>query len=67
MTFFAATGFTLLALIPILYWAAGNADMSSSRGIALVATCVALIVNIVCVLFWAKAKIAQDPHAFDDE
>ena len=28
---------------------------------------VALIVDILCVLFWAKAKRDQDRNAFNDE
>lgn len=67
LTFFAATGFALLALLPLLYWAAGSDGLDSGRGIALVAVAVAINVNIVCVLLWAKAKIKQDPHAFRDE
>ena len=66
MTFFAAMGFILVFLIPSVYWLTpDNATLIVALPAIVVAA--ALPIDILCVLFWAKAKIAKDPHAFDDE
>ena len=66
LTFFAAVGFILLALIPTVYVITPNdATLVVALPAILVAT--ALPIDIVCVLLWAKARLAADPHAFDDE
>lgn len=66
LTFFAAMGFLLLGLIPALY-ALTPDDPSLALAVPLSLVCLALPIDILCVLFWAKAKIRQDPHAFDGE
>lgn len=66
LTFFAAMGFVLVGLIPALY-AMTPDDPPLSLAIPLGLVCAALPVDIICVLFWAKAKIAQDSNAFKDE
>ena len=66
LTFFAAIGFLLIVIIPILYGMTPN-NPTIGLSIALSLVCLALPVDIVCVLFWAKAKLKQDPNAFQDE
>lgn len=56
----------LVGLIPATYAMTPN-DPSPWLALPLTAVCVALSVDIVRVLFCAKAKIAQNPRAFDDE
>ena len=66
LTFFAAMGFLLIGLIPVLY--AMTPDKPTLElAVPLALVCLALPVDIVCVLFWAKAKLAKDPNAFKDE
>ena len=66
LTFFAAIGFFLLLTIPIVYLMTPNeAELAMALPSSILG--VALIVDILCVLFWAKAKLAQDPNAFKDE
>ena len=66
LTFFASMGFLLVILIPIIYqMTPDNASLQIALTPALL--CVALSIDILCVLIWAKAKLAQDPNAFKDE
>ena len=66
LTFFAAIGFSLIGIIPIVYWMTPN-DAKLAIALTPAILGVALIVDILCVLIWAKAKLAQDPNAFKDE
>ena len=66
LTFFAAIGFLLIVIIPVLYgMTPDNPPIGLSIALSLV--CLALSVDIICVLIWAKAKLKQDPKAFQDE
>ena len=66
LTFFAAMGFILVGLLPVIY---GMTPDNASFIVALpaIAVAIAIPVDIICVLLWARAKIKKDPHAFDDE
>ena len=66
LTFFAAIGFLLIVTIPTVY-AMTPDDASLQLTLTPAILGVALIVDIVCVLIWAKAKLARDPKAFQDE
>ena len=59
-------GFSLIAIIPIVYLMTPN-DAKLAIALTPAILGVALIVDILCVLFWAKAKLAHDPNAFKDE
>ena len=66
LTFFAAIGLSLIGVIPIVYWMTPN-DAKLAIALTPALLCVALSIDILCVLLWAKAKLAQDPNAFKDE
>ena len=60
LTFFAAMGFALILFLPVVLW-----QTSSDTVPAIMAGVIG--VDIICVLIWAKAKLKQDPKAFQDE
>ena len=59
-------GFILVFLIPSIY-ALTPDNASLEVALPAVFVSIALPVDIVCVLLWAKAKLASDPSAFKDE
>ena len=66
MTFFAAVAFALIPTIIGLYMVTAS-DAPLRAHLVPVILSVALIVNILCVLFWGKARLEKDPKAFSDE
>ena len=66
LTFFAAIGFLLVVMIPIIYKMTPD-DASLQIALTPALLCVVLSIDILCVLLWAKAKLAKDPNAFKDE
>ena len=66
LTFFAAVGFLLIGLIPAIYAFTPN-DAEWYIAITPAILSLMLGVDIVCVLLWAKTKLAKDPNAFKDE
>ena len=66
LTFFVIVGFMLLGLIPTIY-ALTPDDATLIVALPAVFVPIALIVDLVCTLLWAKARLAANPNAFDDE
>ena len=60
-------GFLLVIfLIPLLWFNTPN-DLTWELAVPLSVVFAALPVTIVCALLWAKARIAKDPTAFQNE
>ena len=66
LTFFAAIGFLLILAIPTAQYLVSDNDPALVGAVPSILA-LALIVDIICVLLWAKAKLKQDPKAFQDE
>lgn len=66
LTFFAAIGFALLVTVPVLFWSMPD-NPSTMHSVALLATSVAIPLDIVVVLIWALARLKANPKAFDNE
>ena len=63
LTFFAAMGFALLLVIPVVSWLLPS-EMRETVAIGIAA---ALPLDILCVLIWGLVRISKNPNAFDDE
>ncbi len=66
LTFFAAIGFLLIVLIPTTQVLVPDQPTPLESATPSILA-LALIADIVAVLIWAKAKLAKDPKAFQDE
>ena len=67
LAFFVSMGFLLVIfLIPLLWFNTPN-DLTWELAVPLSVVFAALPVTIVCALLWAKARIAKDPTAFQNE
>ena len=67
MTFFALLPLIVAPLLASLYWLTNRDMMPLGSTIMLSLVALTLPVDCVCVLLWAKAKLALDPNAFNQE
>ena len=66
MTFFTLALFLSVGALLTMY--IGTSDpVPLEAGIVMSVLAACPSVSCICVLLWAKAKIKQNPHAFDDE
>lgn len=66
MTFFTLVAIIMSSSLMGFYFMTPD-EVPLWSGIVMSALAIGLSVDCCCVLFWAKAKLAKDPKAFQDE